>query len=32
MEKAAQDFNIPILARLPIETKVTEMKDEGTVV
>ena len=32
MEKAAKDFNIPILARLPIEPKVAEMEDKGTVV
>jgi ATP-binding protein involved in chromosome partitioning len=32
VEKAAKDFNIPILARLPIEPKVAEMEDKGTVV
>ena len=32
VEKAAKDFNVPILARLPIEPKVAEMEDKGTVV
>ena len=32
VEKASKDFNIPILARLPIEPKVAEMEDKGTVV
>jgi len=32
VEKASKDFNIPILARLPIEPKVAEMEDNGTVV
>ncbi len=32
VEKASKDFNIPILARLPIEPKVAEMEDRGTVV
>ena len=31
VEKASKDFNIPILARLPIEPKVAEMEDEGTI-
>jgi len=30
--KAAKDFNVSILARLPIEPKVAEMEDKGTVV
>jgi hypothetical protein len=32
VEKASEDFNIPILARLPIEPKVAEMEDKGSVV
>ncbi|HII92204.1 MAG TPA: Mrp/NBP35 family ATP-binding protein, partial [Methanosarcina sp.] len=32
VEKASEDFNIPILARLPIEPKVAEMEDKGTIV
>jgi len=32
VEKAAEDFNIPILARLPIEPKVAEMEDKGTII
>lgn len=32
VEKASKDFNIPILARLPIEPKIAEMEDKGTVV
>ncbi len=32
VEKASEDFNIPILARLPIEPKIAEMEDKGTVV
>jgi len=32
VEKAAKDFNIPILARLPIEPKIAEMEDKGTLV
>jgi ATP-binding protein involved in chromosome partitioning len=32
VEKASKDFNIPILARLPLEPKVAEMEDKGTVV
>jgi ATP-binding protein involved in chromosome partitioning len=32
VEKASKDFNIPILSRLPIEPKVAEMEDRGTVV
>ncbi|MGB9939871.1 P-loop NTPase [Methanosarcina sp.] len=32
VEKASKDFNIPILARLPIEPRVAEMEDKGTVV
>jgi ATP-binding protein involved in chromosome partitioning len=32
VEKAAKDFNIPILARLPLEPKVAEMEDKGTIV
>lgn len=32
VEKAAKDFNIPILARLPIEPKVAEMEDKGMIV
>jgi ATP-binding protein involved in chromosome partitioning len=32
VEKASKDFNIPILARLPIEPGVAEMEDRGTVV
>ncbi len=32
VEKASSDFNIPILARLPIEPKVAEMEDKGTIV
>ncbi len=31
VEKASTDFNIPILARLPIEPKVAEMEDKGTI-
>jgi ATP-binding protein involved in chromosome partitioning len=31
VEKASKDFNIPILAKLPIEPKVAEMEDRGTV-
>jgi len=31
VEKASKDFNIPILARLPIEPKIAEMEDKGTV-
>jgi len=32
VEKASKDFNIPILARLPIEPKVAKMEDKGTIV
>jgi ATP-binding protein involved in chromosome partitioning len=32
VEKASKDFNIPILARLPIEPKVAEMEDKGTII
>jgi len=32
VEKASKDFNIPILARLPIDPKIAEMEDKGTVV
>jgi ATP-binding protein involved in chromosome partitioning len=32
VEKASKDFNIPILARLPIEPKVAEMEDRGTII
>ena len=32
VEKASKDFNIPILARLPIDSKIAEMEDKGTVV
>jgi ATP-binding protein involved in chromosome partitioning len=32
VEKASKDFNVPVLARLPIEPKVAEMEDKGTVV
>jgi ATP-binding protein involved in chromosome partitioning len=32
VEKAAKDFNIPILAKLPIEPKVAEMEDKGTII
>jgi ATP-binding protein involved in chromosome partitioning len=32
VEKTSKDFNIPVLARLPIEPKVAEMEDKGTVV
>jgi ATP-binding protein involved in chromosome partitioning len=32
VEKAAKDFNVPILARLPLEPKVAEMEDKGEVV
>jgi ATP-binding protein involved in chromosome partitioning len=32
VEKAAKDFNIPILTRLPLEPKLAEMEDKGTVV
>jgi ATP-binding protein involved in chromosome partitioning len=32
VEKASKDFNIPILARLPIDPKVAEMEDKGTVI
>jgi ATP-binding protein involved in chromosome partitioning len=32
VEKASTDFNIPILARLPIEPKVAEMEDKGTII
>lgn len=31
VEKASHDFNIPVLATLPIEPKVAEMEDKGTV-
>ncbi|MFY1112043.1 MAG: P-loop NTPase [Methanosarcinaceae archaeon] len=31
VEKASKDFNVPILAELPIEPKVAEMEDKGTV-
>ena len=31
VEKASKDFNISILAKLPIEPKVAEMEDRGTV-
>lgn len=31
VEKASQDFNVPVLAELPIEPKVAEMEDKGTV-
>jgi ATP-binding protein involved in chromosome partitioning len=31
VEKASKDFNIPILTKLPIEPKVAEMEDRGTV-
>ncbi len=32
VEKASQDFNIPVLAKLPIEPKVAEMEDKGTII
>ncbi|MGB9929685.1 MAG: P-loop NTPase [Methanosarcina sp.] len=32
VEKASKDFNVPILARLPIEPKLAEMEDKGTIV
>jgi ATP-binding protein involved in chromosome partitioning len=32
VEKASKDFNIPILARLPMEPKLAEMEDKGTLV
>ncbi len=32
VEKASKDFNIPILAKLPMEPKIAEMEDKGTVV
>jgi len=32
VEKASQDFNIPVLAELPIEPKVAEMEDKGTII
>jgi ATP-binding protein involved in chromosome partitioning len=32
VEKASKDFSIPILARLPIDPKVAEMEDKGTVI
>jgi ATP-binding protein involved in chromosome partitioning len=32
VEKAAKDFNNPMLARLPIEPKVAEMEDKGTII
>jgi len=32
VEKASKDFKIPILARLPIEPKVAEMEDKGTII
>ena len=31
VEKASTNFNIPFLARLPIEPKVAKMEDKGTV-
>lgn len=31
VEKASRDFNIPILAKLPLEPKVARMEDKGTV-
>ncbi|AKB23823.1 Cytosolic Fe-S cluster assembling factor NBP35 [Methanosarcina sp. MTP4] len=31
VEKASQDFNVPVIAELPIEPKVAEMEDKGTV-
>lgn len=31
VEKASKDFNVPVLATLPIEPKVAEMEDKGTV-
>lgn len=31
VEKASKDFNVPVLAELPIEPKVAEMEDKGTV-
>ncbi|MCQ1534164.1 Mrp/NBP35 family ATP-binding protein [Methanosarcina sp. KYL-1] len=32
VEKASNDFNVPVLAKLPIEPKVAEMEDKGTVI
>ena len=32
VEKASKDFNVPILARLPMEPKIAEMEDKGTLV
>jgi ATP-binding protein involved in chromosome partitioning len=32
VEKASKDFNVQILARLPIDPKVAEMEDKGAVV
>jgi ATP-binding protein involved in chromosome partitioning len=32
VEKASEDFNIPVLARLPIEPQVAEMEDKGTII
>jgi len=32
VEKASKDFNVPVLARLPIEPKLAEMEDKGTIV
>jgi ATP-binding protein involved in chromosome partitioning len=32
VEKASKDFNVPILARLPLEPKLAEMEDKGTIV
>ncbi|WP_394325885.1 P-loop NTPase [Methanosarcina horonobensis] len=29
VEKASKDFNVPILARLPIEPKIAEMEDKA---
>ncbi|MDD4749017.1 MAG: Mrp/NBP35 family ATP-binding protein [Methanosarcinaceae archaeon] len=31
VEKASEDFEIPVLAKLPIEPKVAEMEDKGTI-
>lgn len=31
VEKASGDFDIPVLAKLPIEPKVAEMEDKGTI-
>lgn len=31
VEKASEDFGVPVLAKLPIEPKVAEMEDKGTI-